>query len=92
MLKITNKAVGLFKDTKSTKGLPDEAGIRIQQRVVTRDYITIDFDFRDGPEAGDAELEQDGLRIFVEDALTDPLARRTLDVRDGNAGLALVFV
>jgi hypothetical protein len=32
-----------------------------------------------------------GSRIFVEEALVEPLDGRTLDVRDANEGLELVF-
>jgi hypothetical protein len=74
------------------KGLSDQAGIRIRQRAATREFISIDFDFRDGPEPGDAELKRNGLRIFVENALTEPLDQRTLDVRSDRTGPALVFI
>ena len=43
--------------------------------------ISVGLDVCDGPESGDADLEQDGLHIFVEDALREPLEGRTLDVR-----------
>ena len=37
------------------------------------------------------EFEQDGLRIFVEDTLVEPLEDRTLDVQEGDDGMRLVF-
>ena len=43
------------------------------------------------PLRNDAELEQSGLRIFVEDALVEPLDGRTLDVREGDGGPELIF-
>lgn len=50
------------------------------------------FDICDEPEAGDAELEQDGLRIFVEDGLREPLEGLTLDVRNEEVSPEFVFV
>jgi hypothetical protein len=43
------------------------------------------------PSPGDDELEQEGLRIFVEDALIDPFDGRTLDVRDSDEGPEFIF-
>ena len=45
----------------------------------------------DSPKPGDEEFEQDGLRIFVEDTLVEPLEDRTLDVQEGDDGMRLVF-
>jgi Fe-S cluster assembly iron-binding protein IscA len=39
----------------------------------------------------DESFEQDGLRFFVEDRLSEPLDGRTLDVRDENEGAKLVL-
>jgi hypothetical protein len=35
--------------------------------------------------------EQNGVRIFVEDALLEPLDERTLDVHNGGDGPELIF-
>jgi Fe-S cluster assembly iron-binding protein IscA len=43
------------------------------------------------PSPGDDELEQEGLRIFVEDALIDQLDGRILDVRDSDEGPEFIF-
>ena len=53
--------------------------------------IAIGLTKSDLPDPGDEEFEQDGLRIFVEDALIDPLDGRTLDVREASEGPELVF-
>ena len=45
----------------------------------------------DDARAARSEFEQEGLRIFVEDALVEPLEGRTLDVRDANEGPELVW-
>src|SRR5260221_11560982 len=83
MLKVTSKAVNVLKATAKSKGGSDDTGIRIRRDAVSREdgNIGINLEVCDRPEASDIELEQDGLHIFVEDALTEPLEGRTLDVR-----------
>jgi Fe-S cluster assembly iron-binding protein IscA len=39
----------------------------------------------------DEEVEQHGFRIFIEDALVEPLDGRTLDVREDPEEMGLVF-
>ena len=95
MLKVTNKAVTVLKATaKSKEGVSENAGIRIRQDAVSPETgaIRVGFDICDSPEAGDAELERNGLRIFVEDTLSKPLEGRTLDVRNEKAKPEFVFV
>jgi Fe-S cluster assembly iron-binding protein IscA len=95
MLKVTNKAVTLLKATAKAKGgVSDDAGIRIMRDAVSGEHGTIRlcFDICDEPETGDAELQQDGLRIFVEDGLTEPLEGLTLDVRNEEVRPEFVFV
>src|SRR5579885_2369457 len=94
MLKVTKKAVALLKAVKSAEAAADETGIRIQRGVRSRESGTVDIGFAlsDGPETGDAEIEQDGLRIFLENELVKPLDGRTLDVRsDPKDGPELIF-
>jgi len=45
----------------------------------------------DEPELDDEELEQDALRIFIEDILVEPLDDRVLGVSEGGEGMELVF-
>ena len=77
MLKVTSKAVNVLKATAKSKGGSDDTGIRIRRDAVSREdgNIGINLEVCDRPEASDIELEQDGLHIFVEDALTEPLDR-----------------
>jgi len=94
MLKITNRAVSILKATvKSKEGVSGDVGIRIRRDAVSHQdgTIRVGFDLCDGPEAGDSELEQDGLRIFVEGALSVPLEGRTLDVRNEEERPRFIF-
>ncbi len=98
MFTVTNKAAELLKTAKSSKGIPDQAGIRIQRSVLPPEpgrepgMVGVGFVFSDSPQSGDAEMEQDGLRIFVEAELTEPLDGRTLDARDDENGAELVLI
>jgi iron-sulfur cluster assembly protein len=93
MLTVTKRAVELLKATKAAKGVEENSGIRIRRGAMPDDSekIGIGLQISDEPRPGDDELEQEGLRIFVEDALIDPLDGRTLDVRDSEEGPEFVF-
>jgi iron-sulfur cluster assembly protein len=93
MLTITRNAVTVLKAAKAANGTEDNAGIRIRRDVKSDDsgMIAIGLAISDSPYPGDEEFEQDGLRIFVEEALIDPLDGRTLDVHQGGEGPELVL-
>lgn len=93
MLTVTKRAAAVLKAAKAAKGLEENAGIRIRRGVMTdrSGTMAIGITISDEPDPGDEEFEQEGLRIFVEDALIEPLDGRTLDVREASAGPELVF-
>ena len=95
MFPLTDDAASVLKAAKKAEGVPSDAGIRIRsagESVDSSEPVTrIGFAISDGPNWGDEEFEQDGLRIFVEDTLVEPLEDRTLDVQEGNDGMRLVF-
>jgi Fe-S cluster assembly iron-binding protein IscA len=95
MLKVTEQAAGLLRATaQATEGVTSEAGIRIRRDGTSRDphTIRVGLDICDGPEPGDMELEESGLRIFVEDGLKEPLDDRTLDIRNTGSKPEFVFL
>jgi len=53
--------------------MPDDCG---------KPTLAIGFAISDDPAPADEELEQNGLRIFVQDTLVEPLDGRTLNVRE----------
>jgi Fe-S cluster assembly iron-binding protein IscA len=95
MLTVTDKAAAVLKAAKATQGAPSEAGVRIIQGMVSDDSgksaLAVGFAISDEPAPDDEELQQDGLRIFIEDTLVEPLDGRTLDVRDSDEGPELIF-
>jgi Fe-S cluster assembly iron-binding protein IscA len=93
MLTVTKKAAAFLKVAKAAEGATRGAGIRLRRDAILDQSgkPSVGFTFSDEPDPDDWEFEQEGLRIFVEGALVEPLDGRTLDVRDANDGLQLVF-
>ncbi len=93
MLTVTKKAAALLKAAKAAEGVADDAGIRILTGAMPNESgrLAIRLTITAAPDPDDEEFEQEGLRIFVEDALVEPLDGRTLDVRDANNGPQLVW-
>ena len=93
MLTVTKEAAAFLKVAKAAEGATRGAGIRLRRGATPNDFekLTVGFTISDEPDPDDEESEQEGLRIFVEEALVEPLDGRTLDVRNANEGLELVF-
>ena len=92
MLTLTKKAAAVLKAEKAAEGIADDAGIRILRGVTPNDSgIAVEYTITDDPNPDDEEFEQEGLRIFVEDALVEALDGRTLDVREADDGPEFVF-
>ncbi len=92
MLSVSDKAVSLLKAVKQSEGAPAGAGVRIQRAGDAEDHgraVTLSVAFRNSPVPSDESFERDGLRIFVEDTLIEPLDGRMLDVREDDEGAAL---
>jgi Fe-S cluster assembly iron-binding protein IscA len=96
MLTVTKKAAALLKAAKAAEGGTHGAGVRIRRGTMAavpgEPAISVGFAIRDEPAPDDEEIKQHGLRIFVEDALVEPLDGHTLDVREDAEGMELVFV
>ena len=93
MLIVTKEAAAFLKVAKTAEGAPRRAGIRLRKDAPPHDSgkPAVGFTISEEPDPDDWEFEQEGLRIFVEDRLVQPLDGRTLDVRDTDDGLQLVF-
>ena len=95
MLIVSSRAIALLKDAKRAEGASSNAGIRIRHNNLDDSKasaaISIGIAISEEPVPSDESFEQDGLRFFVEDRLSEPLDGRTLDVRDENEGAKLVL-
>jgi Fe-S cluster assembly iron-binding protein IscA len=81
------------KAAMAAKGAGEQAGIRIVRGITSGQSgtVVIGLTIKHQPEPHDAEIQKEGLRIFVEEALVEALGRRTLDVRIAREGPELVF-
>jgi Fe-S cluster assembly iron-binding protein IscA len=79
MLTVSKKAAAVLKAAKAAQGAQPKAGVRIIKGTMSDDSgkpaMTVGFVISEDPAPSDEELEENGLRIFVEDALIEP--RRT---------------
>jgi Fe-S cluster assembly iron-binding protein IscA len=95
MLTVSKRAAAVLKAAKAAQGAPPEAGVRIIRGAMANDSgmptLAVGFAISEDPAPDDEQLEQNGVRIFVEDALVEPLDGRTLDVSDGYDGPELIF-
>jgi Fe-S cluster assembly iron-binding protein IscA len=93
MLTVTKNAATFLKVAKAAEGARRDAGIRLRRDAIPDEsgHPSVGFTFSDEPDPDDWEFEQQGLRIFVEGVLVEPLDGRTLDVREAAEGMELVF-
>ena len=95
MITVTKKAAAVLKAAKSAEGAADEAGIRIRRGTLPDEtgnpVLAVGFAISDRPDPSDEAFEQNGLRVFVESSLVEPLDGRTLDVREADSGPELIF-
>jgi Fe-S cluster assembly iron-binding protein IscA len=92
MLTVTDEAIVFLKTAKLAEGAPPDAGIRICRGKSSHSgAVAVGIAISEEPIPGDGLLERDGLRIFVEDALIEPLDGRFLDVRVADKGPELVL-
>lgn len=82
MLTVTKDAALFLKVAKAAEGASLEAGIRIVRGAMSdeSEKPEVGFTVSNDPEPEDEEIEQEGLRIFVQDVLVEPLDGHTLDL------------
>jgi iron-sulfur cluster assembly protein len=95
MLTVTKEAVALLRAVKAAEGASPESGIRILKGQTSeksgKRTVTVQFAVSEDPCQDDEELQENGLRIFVDETLVDDLDGRTLDVTAADRGLELFF-
>jgi len=95
MLNVTDRAAAVLKAAKKAQGAAPSAGVRIVRGALVEDSgrqtATVGFAISDDPRPDDGVIEKNGLNIFVEDVLIEPLDGRTLDVENIEQRLELIF-
>jgi Fe-S cluster assembly iron-binding protein IscA len=95
MLRVTKEAATMLIAARGAEGGSPTAGIRIRKhgdrKKSGKKTLAIGFAISDERYPEDEEYEENGLRMFVEEALVEPLDGRTLDVSTVGDELQLVF-
>lgn len=88
MLRLTDNAKAAITGITSQSGLPQTGGVRL---ALTRDADEVEMTLSPQPENGDQVIDEDGARVFVEDAASPLLAEHTLDAETGPEGLGFAL-
>lgn len=92
MLRVTEAAVGAFREIRRDAGVPQRSGVRIQMMQAAGGQEGIGFAFSEAPERGDQVLrEQTDLPVYVAEDLVEPLSRAVLDARESAQGTEFVL-
>ncbi len=70
-MEITDEAVTVLK--RSLALAPHAAGVRLVAATGLGGGLTVQVELADAPNEGEQEVERDGVRIFIDPALTDAL-------------------
>jgi iron-sulfur cluster assembly protein len=79
MLTITTEAAEAIKEIAAANDLPDGSGLRITAEE-DGDEVSIELDFAEQPETGDAVVESDGVRVFLDETASEVLSDVELTV------------
>jgi hypothetical protein len=84
VLQLTPQAVAFLEELRRARGLPDTYAMRVFGEITPENrVIDLRINFREGPEDGDAVVEQAGRQVFVADGVAEPLAEAVIDTLDG---------
>ena len=86
MLQITPDAIRHLHDVRASRNAPEETGARF---FAESGHIRLRVSA--SPEEGDRIYEQEGVRVYVDPALTERLTGSVIDIRsdDGDAKLVV---
>ncbi|MGH2772942.1 MAG: Fe-S cluster assembly protein HesB [Actinomycetota bacterium] len=79
MLAISSSAAQAIKDIVTSSEVAGEGGIRISLEPIDQATAKLDLSLADFPEPGDAALEKEGAKIFLEQTAATVLDGKILD-------------
>lgn len=79
VLAISHGAAEVIKQVVSSAQIPDEGGIRISAEPIGSESVRLDLSLVMNPESGDAIVEQEGAKVFVEQDVAPLLDDKVLD-------------
>lgn len=87
MLQVTESAANVIKAIRERDEVSEEMAVRVQSMGQGDDgRERVGLSWADEPAEGDAVSDQIGVRVFVEDSLTDHLDDAVLDARESEEG------
>lgn len=88
MLSLTDNAKAAITGITSQSGLPESGGVRLS---LAPDADEVEMSLSPQPEQGDAVIEEDGARVFVEEAASPLLSEHLLDAETGPEGVGFAL-
>ncbi len=88
MLSLTDNAKAAITGITSQAGMPETGGVRI---TLTPDADQVELSLAPEPEGNDQVIDEDGARVFVEDAASPLLEPHTLDAETGPEGIGFAL-
>ena len=87
MLTLTENASTIVREITAQAGGADEAGLRIALEATPEPDFAISA--TEGPQPGDATLEQDGATVYLDAGAATELDDKVLDSRPGGQGFTI---
>ena len=91
MLEITQGAAALLAELRKGQDVPEDYGLRVFPETAQPGEVTIGLGFTDQPAEGDQVAEQEGMKVFVAQALAAPLEDAAIDVTQQDGDSRLIF-
>src|SRR5690606_41538222 len=88
MLRLTDNAKAAITGITSQSGLPETGGVRLS---LTTDADEVEMSLSPEPQSGDEVIEEDGARVFLEEAASTLLAEHMLDAEAGPDGVGFAL-
>jgi Fe-S cluster assembly iron-binding protein IscA len=92
VLQVTDSAVSVLQQARTTQEIPDSFGVRVFAQADENGQAGLALAFAEQPVEGDHVTEQSGTEIYVAPELAEPLAESLLDVEDTPEGPQLALV
>lgn len=80
MLTITSEAAQVIQSIVASSPIP-EGGVKISAKPVSEAESRLELSIVEGPTETDSVIEEEGTRIFLEDAVSDYLSDKVLDAQ-----------
>lgn len=91
MLQVSDSAVAVLEEARSSQDIPDDHGLRVFGQPTEDGQVALSLAFVDGPAEGDQVNDDGELSLFVAPNIAQPLADSTITVEQTEQGPQLVI-